>query len=148
MNTKKTTLKLILIIISLSGCLEKGQSLKNFKGTFSGTFTYYSPEAGLPLTPKPIVAKASVTFSDSTYVATSNPNHVPAGGGGKFKIIDKNKVHFEDDHFYTANFDWGLVLSGDYNYKIKGDSLFLNKIVNNTEVKIPPIYEYRLKLIK
>jgi hypothetical protein len=107
------------------------------QGTYSGTFIYTHPASSVAPPPS---GPASITFSEHTYTSTGNPDKIPAGGSGTFEVTKSKSVIFKDQNVWTANFDWGLVLNGEYKYQVKGDSLYLAKY--NAEFKV---YEYRLK---
>lgn len=121
----------ILLAAGLSSCDET--EMAKLKGSYSGTFIYHSPEA-------PKSGPVTVTFDGTNYTSTRNPDYIPAGGSGTFAFMEKNRVKFEDQNVWMANFDWNLILNGEYSYEVKGDSLFITRAHN--EVKL---YEYRLK---
>ena len=127
-------LSLILITV-LCGC-EKAD-LSNLHGSFSGTFVYMDPVSSKAPPPS---GPVTISFSGNTYQSTGNPNRIPAGGSGTFKILSKEEISFEDRNFWTADFNWNTILKGNYNYIIKGDSLFLTRSENGLS-----IIEYRLK---
>lgn len=127
---------LIILLFTFFGCIKKDLINPSLKGTYSGTF-YYS-NSTLGFFPAGLYsAPVTVTFSENKFNCTSGPNSIPAGGSGTFEILDRN-IQFKDSNNWTANFDWGLILNGNYSYQIKSDSLIFTK---NT------IYQYRLKRI-
>ena len=130
---KKTAL-LMLLAVAFAGCDET--EIANLKGSYSGTFIYHNPSDAAAPKSGPV----TVTFDGTTYSSTRNPDYIPAGGSGTFEFSDKKTVKFEDQNFWTANFDWNLILKGEYDYEIKGDSLIITR--SRDEVKL---YEYRLK---
>ncbi|HEY0895069.1 MAG TPA: hypothetical protein VGE15_00825 [Sphingobacteriaceae bacterium] len=133
----KSTVVLLLFTIGLvgSGCEETESG--NLKGSFSGTFTAH----GTPVTPEQS-GPVQVTFDGNSYRSTSNPDRIPAGGSGTFRFADKTQIVFEDKNIWTADFSWGLILDGEYEYKFKGDSLYLTRYSDSGEAKV---YEYKLK---
>lgn len=134
---KKRLLFLSLISFSLmSGSCEK-EDLSKLKGTYTGTFVYTLPESSVAPPPSGIV---TVAFDQNTYTSSGNPDRIPAGGSGTFNILNDKQVTFEDKNMWTADFDWGLVLSGTYTYRLSGDSLYLSKYRDDFKV-----YEYRLR---
>ena len=97
----------------------------NVPGTYIGTFT--------------VTYIDSSTFTGSTtvnilnngqYNCSGNANYIPAGGSGTFSKSD-NKIIFEDINLWTANFDWNLVLNGEYDYLFDGNNLKLTAFKNN-----------------
>jgi len=130
---KTLYLLLITLCFFIQGCDEK--EIQSFSGTYSGKFIYDNPARSASAT----VSDASVTFSEGSYKAEGNPDKIPAGGSGTFSVAGK-KVKFSDENMWTAEFDWGLILNGSYDYKINKDSLILTR---QTEEGIK--YQYRLK---
>lgn len=83
--------------------------------------------------------ETNLKLRDSTYRSKGQPNRVPAGGSGSWKI-DGNTLVFRDKNIWTADFDWHLILNGKYRYEIKGDSLILTGHRPNAKY-----YTYRLR---
>jgi len=116
---------------------KKDNEISALNGKYSGTF-YYSNLNGI-FSPQGLYSSpVTVTFSGNNYASTSNSNQMPAGGSGRYKISGQ-QAEFKDTNNWTADFDWGLILNGDYSYQIKSDSLILNKTNSSTT------YEYWLK---
>ena len=128
----------VFILILLSGCVEK-LDFARMKGAYSGTFNYFRIEASNP----PEIASVNVNLTQNAYNCSSGENYIPAGGEGVFTVFDGQKIKFEDQKFRTANFDWGLILNGEYKYRLKGDSLILTK-----GSAAQNLYKYRLKRIE
>ena len=121
----------VIISFAFSGCSKNDPEIAALTGTYSGTFYYHSPSTS---SSNPV----AVTFSGNSYASTSNSNRIPAGGSGYFQVSNQ-QVQFKDINIWTADFDWGLILNGNYTSQIKGDSLILNKTNLSTS------YQYRLK---
>jgi len=140
--------KLIIVaLISLSaGCSDK-LSVNTFNGTYAGEFFYVEPEKRLE---NKVSAPAAVTFSGENFSSVGNENRLPAGGSGRFDVLKNNLVNFNDENIWTANFDWGLILSGKYNYELKGDSLILTRYREPCPTcdVVSGLYQYRLKRTK
>ena len=98
------------------------------QGTFKGTLAVI-PAKAYSLNPVQLVLYGK------------NYECVTGRGGGTFAIRGINRVEFKDIHAWTADFDWNLILSGTYDYKIKGDSLILTKDINGSG-------RYQYKLLK
>lgn len=127
----------VCILILSSGCAEKLDFAK-VKGTYSGTFNYFRIEGSNPAE----IAPVTVTLTQNAYHCSTGKYEVPAGGEGVFTVLDGQKINFEDQKVRTANFDWGLILTGEYKYRLKGDSLILTK-----GSKDKNLYRYRLKRV-
>jgi hypothetical protein len=121
----KKSLILLLSIFVFSSC-EKGpaETPQLQDGTYSGRFILKNTDPAVNA--MTIVAATSITINGDTYSSTSGPNRTPAGGGGKF-VVKYPIINFVDNHVWTADFDWNLILSGEYTSEISGDSLFLSK---------------------
>lgn len=133
----KKLIYLSLLAFALSGC-EKEEEAIPLDGTYSGTFRTL-------VNNKEQISDFEVTLDDRRFITNKG-----GAGLGPFEVGTRSNVKFVDELFYTANFDWNTILTGDYNYQIKGDSLILDKVVAlPTSGTNPAIYyQYRLKKIK
>ncbi|MDR6561556.1 MULTISPECIES: hypothetical protein [unclassified Arcicella] len=61
-------------------------------------------------------------MTNGKFSCSGNSNRIPAGGSGTFSS-DNNKITFNDENAWTAEFDWGLILQGTYNYTFDGKKL-------------------------
>jgi len=101
------------------------------EGTYSGTFT---------------ATYNSVTYSGATivklengkYTCAGNPDRIPAGGSGTYSIKG-NKITFRDENVWTAEFNWRLILNGEYNFTFDGKKLKISIGFDEAH------YEYDLK---
>jgi len=102
------------------------------EGTYSGTFTViYSSGKRTGTT--------TLSLENGKYICTGNSDRIPAGGSGDYSIKD-NKITFNDVNFWTAEFDWNLILKGEYNYRFNGKELTISASKNEVGY-----YEYDLK---
>ena len=133
MHTLKNISIFIVLTIGIISC--KKDNNDNFSGTYVGTFT--------------VTYIDSSTFTGSTtvnilnnrqYNCSGNTNHIPAGGSGTYSKGD-NKIVFEDINLWTADFDWNLILNGEYDYLFDGNNLRLTAFKNN-------LGQFEYKLIK
>ena len=88
-------------------------------GIFSGTFTvkYFgnsSWEDGS--------GAVTIKLENGRFYSTANPNGIPAGGSGTFSI-NGDKITFNDENGWLANFDWNLILNGEYDFVFDGKRL-------------------------
>ena len=142
-GVKLITMKGFIVALLILGCAFSGcekDIITNFSGRYSGIFIYNNPADSQALPPS---GPASITFDKNTYTSTGNPDRIPAGGSGTFEVINSQDVKFEDSNRWTADFDWGLILNGEYRYQAKGDSLLLAKYIGGLKV-----FEYRLEWIQ
>lgn len=117
----------LLGVLIISCTKEKLEENSTYSGIF--TVSYNGEKEAGP---------ASITFEDNTYNSTGNSDYIPAGGNGSY-VKRKDSIYFSDVNFWTANFDWNLILDGSYSYKSEGDSLVM------TKRKGENLYLYKLK---
>lgn len=139
-----TKVFLFFILVLALGCSDK-LSPDTLNGRYTGTFHYISPADGQQTS-----AGAQVIFSDGKFQSAGNANHIPAGGSGSFVFTGDKFIEFRDENIWTANFDWGLILNGKYNYRVQADSLTLTRYVEPCPdcSMMPYLYQYRLKRSK
>lgn len=89
-------------------------------GTYSGTFQ----RTGGP------VANVVISFSASGWTGRSDAEHYPALCEGRY-TTNGNNASFECTCFWTANFDWSLILHGEYTFSVNGSRLEISKVYNN-----------------
>ncbi|MES2875751.1 MAG: hypothetical protein V4708_18650 [Bacteroidota bacterium] len=140
--------KLIMLLnmaIFMMSCSKNDPKL--LLGQYSGSYYY----RGLNMSsPEKSVHVVNLKLNPgNSYESSGFPDRKPAGGSGEYKIADNRTVEFSDKNFWTAEFDWKLILNGRFTYEIKADSLILTRYqepcVNcNT---YPQLYQYRLKRV-
>jgi heat shock protein HslJ len=131
----KTLMLMCAALILTAGCDgTRGSKVRSrsqttapaYEATWQGTFTVtYSttPFPGL----SPIESGAvTVSLTDGKYTSTGNTNHVPTAGSGIY-TVSGNKFTFESNEIYSADFDAGLILAGEYIYTLSPDQLVLRK---------------------
>ena len=139
-NSKKRKKELDVLISYLSDAgkiieLESESNIENgvYSGTFTVTYFVDMPESwgrGSGIT--------TLELKNGKFTCAGNPNRFPAGGSGNYSIQD-DKIIFEDLSFWTADFDWNLILKGEYDYTFDGKRLKFSAIKNNVG-----LYEYDL----
>jgi len=122
----KTLFTLVLMVTIFAGCKNREDTIV-LNSTYSGEFI-----SGTPGSTE--TSASQVTFNQNKYTSTK--------GSGTYQIKTQQIISFNDENFWTANFDWNTILKGDYAYEIKGDSLIMTKKIEAA------IYQYRLKLQK
>ena len=113
----KALVVLSMVIASslLSGCQPDNVTVVD--GTYTGKFTV-SNATGIQ------TGSVTLVLKDGNYTSTGSANRIPAGGSGTFSI-DKGNLTFNDRNFWTADFDWNLILSGQYSYTFDGARLVI-----------------------
>jgi hypothetical protein len=111
-----------LLLAAITSCKKSdsdGPIILN--GTYKGTFqrTSYDKEQS------EVILKFS---ADGTYQGSSNQPKYPAlcNGGGKYSI-NRKKITFRSTCIWTAEFDWTLILEGDYQIEQDGDTVRISK---------------------
>jgi len=128
----------LLYLFILSLCFlscKKDNSTQQLSGDYSGTFRTLA-QGKLMLT-----QAFDVSLTEDRFKVTKGFKM----GSGSYQIGSNNQAVFQDENPWTADFNWNLLLSGNYTYQIKGDSLILTKIF---EPSGSLASQYRLKKIK
>ena len=106
-------------------------------GIFSGIFTvkYFESfywEAGS--------GEVTIKLKNGRFYSTANPDgsRIPAGGSGTFSV-NGDRITFNDENGWFANFDWNLILNGEYDFVFDGKRL---RIWRETDFGL---YEYILE---
>lgn len=123
------TLSLMLAVMSLIGAAARCD-MPLPEGTYTGKFKVVYDTATF-------TGVTTLRLHGDTYQCERNDNRIPAGGSGTFTIRD-NTIIFHDENMWTADFDWNLILKGEYNYTLDGKNLKLSMRKNGT------MYEYDL----
>ncbi|MNH28287.1 hypothetical protein D3C79_884450 [compost metagenome] len=134
MNPLKNFFFFVASLVFISCSKEKSENRIALEGSYSGEFTvHYKNED------KTFTGNVAIKFKADSFFCSANKNRYPAGGSGTFEIIG-NKIIFKDQNFWTADFDWALILSHEYSYTLDGKELSLTKdpYQGNT-------YTYKLK---
>lgn len=119
----KYIMLLVFYTIIIAACEKTNMASSAFSpGTYVGTFQ----RQVLPESP---VAAVTLRFSGNTWSGEANMIKYPALCNGTFKQSG-NKISFDNECPWTAEFDWTLILSGNYEIKQKGDSLQIIKDYN------------------
>lgn len=132
-----------ILLFSVIGCIkDKEEPLViidpvyeriTLKGTFQRNNT----------TPGPKVAVEFELTASGTYnnKGIGYANRYPVIGRGRVET-GVNYITFTDSSFYTADFDWSIILNGKYEAYQEGDSVVFKKNYNNKQQDI-----YKLKLV-
>ena len=90
-------------------------------GNYEGTFTKDCADCTTE------TSRVKINFDNSQFSGeTDNGHKLPAIGKGVY-TIDRSKIDFNNASFWTADFDWRLILKGEYRYELAGDVLRLEK---------------------
>jgi hypothetical protein len=89
-------------------------------GTYTGTFQRQNVFGGGE------ISNVTITFSMYSWIGDSDKNKYPALGNGSYSLY-KNKLTFNNNNVWTADFDWSLILSGDYEIIINNDLIRISR---------------------
>ena len=121
-------------IKELSG-VEEGRK-ESIEGIFSGIITVeYANDMGSWWNGGS--GTTTIEFMDGKYSCSGYSNNIPGGGSGTYSIQGE-KIIFVDNNGWFANFDWGLILNGEYDFTFDGKKLKFSR--GNDYAK----YEYDL----
>ncbi len=101
-------------------------------GEYNGTFTVEYNSGNTFSNP------VTLMFSGRKYSSTSGSDRIPAGGSGTFQVTD-GSVIFTDVNYWTAEFDWNLILTGEYAVSETDTEITLTKELDDFGT-----YTYRL----
>lgn len=123
-------------ILSTVACKKSSTIAAISDGIYSGRFIYRSQNMAYQYKEATVI----ITFTGQNYTSTWHSDYFPAGGTGTYSTSDNARITFSDMGVHTANFDWNLILNGDYAYHYEGDSLVISKNITSLAG-----YEYRIK---
>ena len=95
---------------------------KRWDGIYQGTFQRQIGATGA-------ISNVSLTISSDGYVGYSSQAKYPAICRG-MQSMTKDKIIFHDACVWTADFDWNLILDGEYDLDVIGDSLVFHRDYN------------------
>lgn len=101
-------------------------------GTYEGIFTASHSSGELS-------GEVTLKLQEGWYTCIGNPNRIPAGGRGTY-TVEEGKMIFNDENVWTADFDWNLILNGEYDYTFDGQKLIIWKDINDEST-----YRYELE---
>ncbi|MBN4051265.1 hypothetical protein JYU16_00465 [bacterium AH-315-M05] len=129
MRYLRLTILTLTLTTLITSCKKDNGPIKT--GTYNGNFIveYISGTK---------TGETTVTLKKTKYSCDSGTDRIPAGGSGTYSM-DNNKIIFTDENLWTANFDWGLILNGEYDYAYDGTNLTIWKDTQAGR------YEYGLK---
>jgi len=110
-------LVIVIIILTSIGCESKHNAPDNIPdGIYTGTFQRQQAFGGGE------IAQVTITFSSNTWTGQSNMQKYPALCHGTYKL-DNQKITFANDCAWTAEFDWSLILSGEFDFHLNNNQL-------------------------
>jgi len=111
---------ILLAILVLLSCSDVWLFNPIDDGTYAGTFTI-TLENGLTKT-----GNVTFTFKGRTYSCVPDKQYLPPGGAGEFLTFGRT-IRIKDTALHTAEFDWTLILNGDFEFTFDGSRLVLQQ---------------------
>jgi hypothetical protein len=122
MNRYLLTLFILLgLIIS---CDKEDQVITLTDETFTGTFQRDPVWSDGP------ISNVSISFTSDKWTGQSDSEKYPALCHGSY-VIDGSKITFVNDCVWTAEFDWSLILSGEYSISFENGTLEISRDYSN-----------------
>jgi hypothetical protein len=90
--------------------------LTNIDGTYTGQFYLAVPNSDF------VSSDITLTLENGRFSGTSSKSKYPAICRGTYEIVG-NEIKFTDECIWTAEFNWGLILSGNFKYTVKDAKL-------------------------
>lgn len=107
---------LLTLVITIFGCKKDDENIEtSIDGNYIGIFDRRGNTSNVEL-----------TFNNGTWTGESETVKFPALCNGTYSGSG-NVITFENACAWTAEFDWTLILGGDWNYTLNGNSLILTK---------------------
>lgn len=107
---------LFIIFLITTGCDRnpiETISVSDIRGDYTGTFERNGE-----------ISNVDLQFNNRQFTGTSEIPKFPAICKGKFSI-NGNLIFFSNECAWTAEFDWTLILNGEWAYQLIGDTLIL-----------------------
>jgi hypothetical protein len=134
----KTELLCLFLVTALISC-ETDENRFNgsiVPGTYKGIF--YRTESAATCS---ILSEVSLELTSDRFSGAGSVSRFPAICHGTYSLSG-TKIKFADECFWTAEFDWSLILSGEYTLFIEGNTL---KMTKHYENGLHDVYELELQ---
>ena len=94
------------------------------EGSYSGTFTRTAGNAA-----NSVSSNVILSFHNGKFTGTSTLSQYPAICSGTYAAVS-NKLQVNNACFFTANFDWTYIFTGEYQYTKEGNQLRIWRAYN------------------
>ncbi len=109
-----------LSLLFFSACKKTNLPLSIPEGTYIGTFQRLTDTSGQ-------ISNVSITFLAGKYTGQSQYAQYPALCNGAYKSIGADSINFVNACFWTADFDWSLILNQNYKLMLSEKKLELTR---------------------
>lgn len=89
------------------------------------------------------IALVEMNFENGNWEGTSSIQRYPALCNGTYKI-ENQEITFTNGCFWTADFDWTLILSGTYKLEQSQNTLKFERILCTGENQIREVYVFSI----
>jgi hypothetical protein len=113
-----------VLLLSFASCSEQEINITSLEGEYTGIFLRSTPYAKFQ------PANVSLLFEGASFSGTSDIARYPAICRGTFGISG-DEISFENTCFFTADFDWSLILSGTWKITSEGEEIVFRKKTGN-----------------
>lgn len=136
-NTMKTLplyICLMMLSLILTSC-EEGEDipLTKLEGTYVGSFQRIVGNEPGP------VSQVTLAFGSTTWEGQSDTPKYPALCKGSYEVRG-SRIIFDNSCFFTADFDWSLILKGEFEIKHTGNSVTFTKVHPGSTTQIIDVY--------
>ena len=112
----------LFFLLLVTGSCKKSAPTPDLNGTYTGTFQRE---------PGGRMSQVSLVFSDGEWSGTSQISKYPALCSGTYEVTSNDKIIFTNGCIWTAEFDWALILGGEYDLKAEGNTIDIIKQSGN-----------------
>ena len=106
-------LSFLVLLVTVFGCNQDEENLQALDGAYMGIFVRDQQ-----------AVKVELSFDSGTYQGYSERYKFPALCRGTY-TVSGSKITFANDCPWTAEFDWTLILSGEWDFNLTGNILIL-----------------------
>jgi hypothetical protein len=130
---------LFTILLSF-GCSENSEPTildKAIEGTYTGTFQRFGGHTAGE------IAVVELNLENGVFGGTSTNEKYPAICAGNY-TVENAEITFINQCFFTADFDWTLILSGTYKIEKTSTTLTLEKTMGEGANQIRDVYTFSI----
>jgi len=129
---------LFFTFVAFSSCNETAEPTvltPELNGTYTGTFQRFSGETAGE------ISIVEMNFDNGTWGGTSTIQKYPALCAGEY-TLGSGEITFTNGCFWTAEFDWTLILSGTFKFRKTQTNMTFEKTMGTGENQIRDVYVF------
>ncbi|MGM9479411.1 hypothetical protein ACS5PU_23515 [Pedobacter sp. GSP4] len=128
---------LVFVMLLFFGCKKPTNVDRLIDGNYTGVLVVTNSAKAVPSTYPITISLKNGRFN---ITPTGNTSLKPSGGSGSYSFKN-GTAHFADENVWTADFDWNLILNGEYEIQSNATDLTLTKKFN-TKTDLSPSTSY------